>query len=132
MKINSDFKDITIVNKAGNIEYYHCEKCGKNYLDEAATQEAENVVIAKLSHLLSHVDAVYADAFNVFTTGVIPCALAANAFPLALAVCATASNVALSTEALDDTSLFLISTILFTGCLVILVEISFLDISMSF
>lgn len=62
----------------------------------------------------------------------IPCALAANAFPLALAVCATASNVALSTEALDDTSLFLISTILFTGCLVILVEISFLDISMSF
>lgn len=47
--------------KAGNIEYYHCEKCGKNYLDEAATQEAENVVIAKLSHLLSHVDAVSAD-----------------------------------------------------------------------
>lgn len=47
--------------KAGNIEYYHCEKCGKNYLDENATQEAENVVIPQLSHVLTHVEAVPAD-----------------------------------------------------------------------
>lgn len=32
----------------GNVAYYHCEGCGKNYADEAGTQEIENVVLAKL------------------------------------------------------------------------------------
>lgn len=47
--------------RPGNIEYYHCEKCGKNYLDAEATQEAENVVIAQYSHVLTHIDAEPAD-----------------------------------------------------------------------
>ena len=34
--------------KEGNVAYYHCETCGKNYADEAGTQEIDNVVIAKL------------------------------------------------------------------------------------
>lgn len=36
----------------GNIEHYHCDACGKNYSDEAGTNELEKVVMAKTSHKL--------------------------------------------------------------------------------
>lgn len=38
--------------KEGNIEYYHCENCGKDYYDEAGTEEIatkEAIVIRKLA-----------------------------------------------------------------------------------
>ena len=38
--------------KEGNIEYYHCENCGKDYYDEAGTEEIatkEEIVIRKLA-----------------------------------------------------------------------------------
>ena len=50
---------LTLVNaeeataaKEGNIEYYHCENCGKDYYDEAGTEEIatkEAIVIRKLA-----------------------------------------------------------------------------------
>lgn len=36
----------------GNIEYYHCDACGKNYSDEAGANELEKVVMPKTSHKL--------------------------------------------------------------------------------
>ncbi len=36
--------------EAGNLEYYNCSTCGKNFADEDATTELDKVVIAVLGH----------------------------------------------------------------------------------
>ena len=43
------FKVDKTCTRNGNIEYYHCSKCNKNYLDETGTNEVTDVVI-KASH----------------------------------------------------------------------------------
>lgn len=43
---------------AGNIEYWHCTDCNKNYDAEKDGKELANVEIAKKGHTLSHVEAV--------------------------------------------------------------------------
>ncbi len=42
---------------AGNVEYYHCDKCGLNFKDEEGTTPVDNVVIPA-GHKLTKVDAV--------------------------------------------------------------------------
>lgn len=44
------------VDAEGNVAYYHCEGCGKNFADEAGTQEIANVVIDKLPNTEPHTD----------------------------------------------------------------------------
>ena len=40
----------------GNVEYWHCSECSKNFADAAAVTELDSVVI-EASHLLTHYDA---------------------------------------------------------------------------
>ena len=49
-------KDATCT-EAGNIEYWTCERCQKNFSDEAGTEEAEETTAVKLGHELTHVEA---------------------------------------------------------------------------
>ena len=44
------------VDAEGNVAYYHCEGCGKNFADEAGTQEIANVVVDKLPNTEPHTD----------------------------------------------------------------------------
>lgn len=48
--------------REGNIEYWHCTKCGKYYSDSAYTKEIglAQTVLAKLPHTLEHITAVAA------------------------------------------------------------------------
>ena len=41
----------------GNIEYWHCSKCGKNFFNEACTTEADTVVIPATGHDAAHTEA---------------------------------------------------------------------------
>ena len=39
----------------GNVAYYHCSSCDKNFVDEEGETEIENIVLSKLGHALSYV-----------------------------------------------------------------------------
>lgn len=41
----------------GNVEHWHCENCGKNYADSAATTEITTNVVVNTTHDLEHIDA---------------------------------------------------------------------------
>ena len=43
--------------EAGNIEYWHCERDGKNYLDASGNEEATNVIIPQLGRTITHTEA---------------------------------------------------------------------------
>ena len=45
---------------AGNVEYWSCANCGKNFADENGTTELANVVIDALGHNMTHHEAVNA------------------------------------------------------------------------
>lgn len=47
-------KDATCI-KAGNVEYWHCEACGKNFADQDGKTELEKVELAALGHKLVYV-----------------------------------------------------------------------------
>lgn len=51
----------------GNVEYWHCERCGKNYADSAAGRELASVAtgIDPNNHSLTHVAAVAATCTKV-------------------------------------------------------------------
>ena len=42
--------------EAGNIAYWHCSVCMKNFLDQAGSQEASNVTLPVLEHILWRMD----------------------------------------------------------------------------
>ena len=54
-----DVKDATCT-KPGNVEYWHCDTCGKNYSDQAATQELSNVTVPPTGHEMTKNPAVAA------------------------------------------------------------------------
>jgi DNA-directed RNA polymerase subunit RPC12/RpoP len=52
----TDAKEATCT-EAGNVEYYTCSVCGKNFADEAGETVLENVVIAAKGHTMTKTDA---------------------------------------------------------------------------
>ncbi len=42
----------------GNVEFWHCTRCGKNYADEDCTIELETVTTQMIAHALTHHEAV--------------------------------------------------------------------------
>ncbi len=48
----------------GNIEYYFCSNCKKNFADEVGTAEAVNVSVSKTAHTMSHHSAAAASLFT--------------------------------------------------------------------
>ena len=46
--------------EAGNVAYYHCDRCEKNFADEAGTKMLESIATDRLGHNMTHHDAVAA------------------------------------------------------------------------
>lgn len=53
-KLGHDLKHVeakaAICTEAGNLEYWHCERCGKNYTSQDATTQITTIVVPALGH----------------------------------------------------------------------------------
>ena len=79
-----NMKHITKVDKTctsdGNIEYYHCSKCNKNYLDKNGVNEVIDVVIKASHEYGSFINEVDSTCTNEGTKGHYECSACHNYF----------------------------------------------------